>query len=258
MKIRSLRPAFFADTKMAQLTPYARILYMGLWCIADDEGRGRYLPKQIEGEVFPHEQVDIRGFLGELITAGRIVVYEAGGEPYFHIPTFLTHLTVNRRFPSQLPAPAVSTHNGSSAQAPSVEVEVEVEVDTGRKPTQDGLWTALEELFGPVTESHRSRRGKIVKGLRALDAAPEDIKRRAEAWPALFAGSKLTLTDTALEKFWGNLGLLVAAETKVRPDCDICRNRWQVGVTKENYTVAWDDEDAVTWKPCRCVKGATK
>ena len=105
MKIRSLRPEFFADGRMAQLSPMARILYMGLWCIADDEGRGRYQPKSIEGEVFPHEDVDIRGLLGELVDMGRIVTYQVGAESYFHIPRFTDHQHPNRKVDSRLPPP---------------------------------------------------------------------------------------------------------------------------------------------------------
>lgn len=131
-----------------------------------------------------------------------------------------------------------------------------VPIEEPNGSSQQAIFGALENLFGPVSPNHRKRRGQVAKGLLALGATPESVKTYAALWPALWRGSDVTLTDTALEKFWGNLGLLVDADAKkVFKDCDQCRNRRQVGVTNEGFTVAWDDEDAVTWKPCRCVKG---
>lgn len=115
MKIRSVRPEFFTDTRMAAMSHSARLLYVALWCIADDEGRGRYIPKQIEGEAFPHEAVDIDALLGELIGAGRVVPYEVDGEWFFHIPTFGEYQKPNRKYESRLPAPP--PHDPSTVQA---------------------------------------------------------------------------------------------------------------------------------------------
>jgi len=85
MKIRSIHPEFFTDTKIAQLSPHARIFYIGLWCVADDYGRGRLIPKTLEGQVFPHDIVDINHLVYELEKRQFIRRYEIDGEQFFQV-----------------------------------------------------------------------------------------------------------------------------------------------------------------------------
>lgn len=244
MKIRSLRPEFFADGRMAQLSPMARILYMGLWCIADDEGRGRFHPKSIEGEVFPHETVDIRTLLTELIEMGRIVTYDVGAESYFHIPKFTTYQHPNRAFESRLPPPpdtalAARAQCVDSASAPPVVVEVVVEeavvVEGGEAPAvraRNRVWDAFAEIFGePSNEKLQNRRGGNVNpviaslvnewGLkpsevRTSDQAFIEVMQRAQRWPLHYDDA--TFTEESLMKHWDTLARepLRASKHKVK------------------------------------------
>lgn len=106
MKIRSVRPEFFTDPMMASLDPMVRLLYVGLWCYVDDEGRGEWLPKQIEGAIFPFEDVDIHALLEQLVRSARIVRYTDGDREFFHIPTFSEYQKPNRKYDSRLPDPS--------------------------------------------------------------------------------------------------------------------------------------------------------
>lgn len=278
MKIRSMRPEFFSDTLMAALSPMARLLYIGLWCIADDEGRGRYLPKQIEGEVFPNEQVDIHALLTELLSTARIVTYQHGGELYFHIPNFTKYQKPNRTYPSRLPAPPLFTPNGHTADAVREQRVVTADappvVGRGSKGevvliarkargtprsdeaqiTQTGVWTALEDLFGEAAETERKLRGKVVRSIVNAGGTFTEVKNRAGAWPKLFPrgnGPPLTLTATALEKWWGQLGLIVETG-QPPPDCGICGNRRLVGLTEQGEVVSVELEH-VQVRQCSCV-----
>lgn len=279
MKIRSVKPEFFTDVRMAELSPLARLLYMGLWCIADDAGRGRYLPKLIEGEVFPHDQVDIYALLAELLDTQRIVTYANGKETLFHIPTFDLHQHPNRTVTSRLPAPpkqrvrsadAVRKQRVRSVKAPPVlgevlvlgEVEGVVVAPRARntakndegQTTREGVWTALEDLFGEAAETERKLRGKVVRSLSNVGGTYSEVKARAAVWPKLFPrgnGAPLTLTATALEKWWGQLGLIVETG-RPPPDCPICGNRRLVGVTSEGEVVSVELEHAQV-RQCACV-----
>ena len=106
MKIRSVRPEFFADPTMAQLSAEARLLYVGLWCIVDDDGRGEWLPKQIDGQIFPLENLDIHALLEQLVSTARVVRYTDGDRDYFYIPKFSKYQKPNRKYDSKLPDPA--------------------------------------------------------------------------------------------------------------------------------------------------------
>ena len=88
MKIRSVHPEFFTDQKIAALSPLARLMYIGLWCYANDYGHGRLLLKAIEGQVFPHDIVDVQQLVSELEKRGFIRLYEVEGERFFEIPAW--------------------------------------------------------------------------------------------------------------------------------------------------------------------------
>ena len=67
------------------------------------------------------------------------------------------------------------------------------------------LWDALTEIFGDATTvTAQSRRGKIIRSLKAARASPDEIISRARSWPLHF--DIATLTETALEKHWDTLG----------------------------------------------------
>lgn len=212
LKIRSVRPEFFTDVKMARLSFGARLLYIGLWSYADDEGRGEYLPKLIEGAIFPHESADFATWWAELEGMGRVVRYEVEGQSYFMIPTFGDHQKPNRVYasklppPPPLPAPTQLAQRVDTAYAPPVEVEGEGEGEVVVAPrARNEVWDTLAELFGePTTRTNQSLRGKLVKSLSEAGATGDTVRTRVQAWPFHFPDA--TLTETALEKHWDRLG----------------------------------------------------
>jgi len=47
--------------------PYeARLLYQGLWCLADKAGRLEDRPKYLKAEIFPYDNINIEKFLNLL------------------------------------------------------------------------------------------------------------------------------------------------------------------------------------------------
>lgn len=52
MKIRTIKPEFFEDDKIAQLTPRQRILFQGLWGIADDSGNLAFDARSVVQRIF--------------------------------------------------------------------------------------------------------------------------------------------------------------------------------------------------------------
>lgn len=58
-RIRYMKPDFFKDEDLADLPFEARLLFAGLWGIADKEGRLEDRPKRIKVEVFPYDDVDV-------------------------------------------------------------------------------------------------------------------------------------------------------------------------------------------------------
>ena len=92
MRARNLKPGFFKNELLAELSSQARLLFAGLWCYADREGRFEWRPKRIQAEIFPYEnKCDINRLLMSLHEKKLIGKYNQNGNFYGFIPNFLKH-----------------------------------------------------------------------------------------------------------------------------------------------------------------------
>lgn len=92
MRARSIKPGFFKNEYLAECSPAARLLFIGLWLLADREGRLEYRPKRWKGELFPYENVDTVALFEELASDGGLVIkYSGDCSEYVCIPNFLAH-----------------------------------------------------------------------------------------------------------------------------------------------------------------------
>ena len=90
MRARNIKPGFFKNDKLSELPPLVRILFAGLWCIADREGRLDDRPKRIKAEVLPYDDFDVDAGL-ELLNGEFINRYSIDGNAYIEIIHFLDH-----------------------------------------------------------------------------------------------------------------------------------------------------------------------
>jgi hypothetical protein len=139
-RIRTIKPEFFLHEELAELPPLHRLLFIGLWTLADRHGRLQDRPKRIKAEVLPYDSADVARMLDRLSEAGFIVRYQVGvGSEgrFIAIPGFATHQRINGREanadtripppPSDLPDPPTprsttdddGKHHGSTTEAPT-------------------------------------------------------------------------------------------------------------------------------------------
>jgi hypothetical protein len=91
---RNIKPAFFDNENLAALTPHARLLFIGLWCLADVKGRLEDRPSRIRARIFPYEpHIDIESLLNELASPPEffIVRYQVEQSRYIEITNFRKH-----------------------------------------------------------------------------------------------------------------------------------------------------------------------
>ena len=116
---RYLKPTFFLDEELVELPFETRLLFAGLWTLADRNGRLEKRPKRIRMCVFPADNVDVAQMLDALERVGKIVYYSVGGVEYIAIPGWLKHQKVHPNEPaSTIPPPPQSEPvviNGTSA-----------------------------------------------------------------------------------------------------------------------------------------------
>ena len=101
---RNIKPGFFTNDELAELPFEYRLLFIGLWTIADREGRLIDRPKKIRMEIFPADNVDCESGLQALATSGFIDRYEVDGQKIIQIINWAKHQTPHvRETESELP-----------------------------------------------------------------------------------------------------------------------------------------------------------
>lgn len=101
---RNIKPGFFTNDELGELPPLARLLFVGLWLLADREGRLKDRPKKIKAEILPYDACDVEAMLDALATPRMIIRYEVDGERYIQIPKFCDHQNPHHmEAPSKIP-----------------------------------------------------------------------------------------------------------------------------------------------------------
>ena len=90
-RARNIKPGFYKNEDLAECSVWARLLFPGLWMLADREGRLENRPKRIKGEIFPYDCVEVDPLLFELEQWGFIDRYVADGKKVISIVHFLDH-----------------------------------------------------------------------------------------------------------------------------------------------------------------------
>jgi hypothetical protein len=90
-RTRSIKPSFFKNEFLAECEPMARLLFIGLWTLADRDGRLECRPLRIKAELFPYDNCDIIKLLGQLQSNGFVHAYESQGTTILEIPKFCDH-----------------------------------------------------------------------------------------------------------------------------------------------------------------------
>lgn len=105
MRARDIKPGFYKSDQLAECSMAARLLFPGLWMLADREGRLENRPRKIKAEIFPFDDVDVAPLLVELENAGLIRTYEVNGTALVWIPQFKRHQSPHKNEKSsELPA----------------------------------------------------------------------------------------------------------------------------------------------------------
>jgi hypothetical protein len=94
-RIRSIKPDFFLDDEVAGLHPLTRILFIGLWCLADKAGRLEDKPQKIKVQILPYDKHDIDSELNTLAKLRFIIRYESEGRRYIQVSSFMKHQRVH-------------------------------------------------------------------------------------------------------------------------------------------------------------------
>ena len=121
-RARNIKPGFYKNEDLAECSVWARLLFPGLWMLADRSGRLEDRPKRIKGEIFPFDTVDVDPLLDELQAWKFITRYEIDGVRYIQIVGFERHQVPHiKEKASAIPPPdgykTPDKHSASTVQA---------------------------------------------------------------------------------------------------------------------------------------------
>jgi hypothetical protein len=123
---RNIKPGFFANEDLVELDFATRLLFAGLWTVADKAGRLEDRPKKIKISVFPADDVDIDSMLSSLAARGFIARYEVSGSRYIQVANWTKHQNPHH------------TEKASVIPPQNGEITVKAPLEPEQSPEQDG------------------------------------------------------------------------------------------------------------------------
>jgi len=163
-RIRSIKPEFFRSDQVAEVSPLARLMFIGLWTMADRRGRLEDRPKRIKIECLPYDKCDPDVLLGELAAAGLIERYSANGTDVVQITTFEKHQRITGseamgestlpEKPAGTTVETTETQAGNTQETPRTTGRKEGKGKEGKEGTsaREALAEVLPDIGIPITE----------------------------------------------------------------------------------------------------------
>lgn len=94
-RIRTIKPDFFRSRSLARCSIAARLTFAGLWCEADDHGRGIADARLLKGSIWPLDDAvkvaNVEGHLTELQNTQHITIYTIGVDNFYEIHSWEKH-----------------------------------------------------------------------------------------------------------------------------------------------------------------------
>lgn len=97
-RIRSIKPEFFTSEQIADCSPNARLLFIGMWCFCDDQGIHPASVKTLKMQIFPADHFSIeqvQDMVDELLNSSLMIEYDVDNKRYWKV-TGWNHQKIDR------------------------------------------------------------------------------------------------------------------------------------------------------------------
>ena len=151
MRIRTIKPEFWTDKRVASWDHFTRLLFIGLWSAADDHGRGSAESARLASELFPYDLsrdpretlARVAAGLDTLAASCRITLYDVEGEAFYEVSSWSKHQRVDNAGKPRVPTPS------DGVARPSRELP-RVAAGTGNREQGDGTGNREELPLVPA------------------------------------------------------------------------------------------------------------
>lgn len=104
---RMIDPNIWQSEDFSKLSTLGKLVFIGLFSLADDEGRGRCNPVYIKSSLFPYEEsirsADIEKTLSEISSNMSVIFYSHNGSNYYSLYNWNYWQKIDRPSESKLP-----------------------------------------------------------------------------------------------------------------------------------------------------------
>ena len=133
-RIRSIKPELPQSESMGNVSRDARLTFILLWTLSDDEGRLRGNSRMLASLLFPYDDdvpALIDGWLKELEDEGCIQRYKIDGQSFVQICNWLIHQKIDKPSKSKIPAFGESSKPFANVREESLEEGIKGSEDQG-------------------------------------------------------------------------------------------------------------------------------
>lgn len=155
-----IKPEFFDDPDIADLSPLARLCFIGLWVQADKAGLLIDDPRRLKVRLFPYDDVDVAALIDELAAKRMVLRYSVDTKAYLSVVKFLKHQRPHPKEPaSTLPPVPVVKKNGEPCKNPAEPSESGVLIlESGVLSSEARTRAAASPRPRPVENPHENVR----------------------------------------------------------------------------------------------------
>ncbi len=104
---RMIDPNIWQSEDFSKLSTLGKLVFIGLFSLADDEGRGRCNPVYLKSTLFPYEEgirsADIDKTLSEISSNMSVIFYSCDGSSYYSLYNWNTWQKIDKPSQSKIP-----------------------------------------------------------------------------------------------------------------------------------------------------------
>lgn len=106
---RMISPSIWESSSFAKLSDLAKVVFIGLFSNADDDGKGYGDATFVKNKLFPRDKdkrvTDIEKALSEIAQTMSIIFYEVEGDKFYYLTKWKAYQKIDRPTPSKIPNP---------------------------------------------------------------------------------------------------------------------------------------------------------
>lgn len=219
-RARNIKPAFFLNDDLAeQNNPLGRLLFIGLWTLADYKGELEWRAGRIKAQLLPYDECDIKQLAINLDKSGFIRFYSDGSRIYINIPNFEKHQNPHKNERAQgsdIPAysPAMRQVIDLNTLAINRDLSGVVQNKDGTAPADSLLLDPDSLLLDPLkdirtaeADAEKPERAKAGKDLDYSCWPAKPTEQVLKDWLAFRKTKRAPVSQTVVNRFARQLHL---------------------------------------------------